>query len=44
MNLVDILILLVLGALVGWALGNIRKNRKKGGCNGDCGSCSGCRF
>ncbi len=44
MNLVDILILLGLGALVGWALGSIRKNRKKGGCTGDCSHCGGCRF
>lgn len=42
MNIADILILLGLGCLVGWAAGNIWKHRKKSGCSGDCGKCNGC--
>ncbi len=40
----NVLLILVLAVLVGWAVGKIVKNRKNGscGCGGNCGGCTGC--
>ena len=40
MNVWDILILLALGAAAAFALRHIVKQRKQGGCGGNCSGCS----
>ncbi len=38
----DILVLAVLALIVGAVIGNLLRNRKKGGCCGSCISCATC--
>lgn len=43
MNTVDIILLILIGAAVIAAVRTCIKNRKKGGCCGNCEMCRGCR-
>ena len=39
----DIIVLAVLCLAIGWAIGKLRKEKKKGGCCGNCSDCTSCR-
>ena len=38
----DIIVLAVLTAAVILAVAKLRRDKRKGGCSGNCGSCAGC--
>ena len=38
----NIIVIAALAAAVWLAVRSLRKNKKKGGCSGNCGSCRGC--
>ena len=42
MTLGEIVVVLALAGIVGLAVRSLRRSRKSGVCNGDCGHCRGC--